>query len=169
MDNTLPDKVIEFLGGKENITSHIMEHQKKAVANDVHKVGTKTLVEIIMPFYESRGMKLGLNKISFFIGEPLKNANFYSGNDKPIIFGIFLSEKGLVASYNDSGEYFKRQDVKHCWENKIKHPDKHKRGIHGVGIGFGTGYIYNAASIIYVDDIAGTLYIGMGIDKFVYK
>ena len=167
---SLPRHLVEFLGDRDSIETYIAEYEKKPIVNDIIKINTQNVMNVIKPFYDSKDIEINIGQVAWIIGEPLKNANFYSGNDdKPITFGAYMSENGLVTSYNDGGEYFRNQNVKRYWENKEHYHEKFNGKIHGVGKGLGTRIIYHNADIIYVDASEGTLYIGLGINKILLK
>lgn len=169
INHRLPRHLEEFLGGAESIHKHVEELDKKPAVNDIIKVINRSVVDIIKPFYDSKDIEINIGQVAWIIGEPLKNANFYSGNDKPIIFGAYMSENGLVTSYNDGGTYFRNQEVKRYWENREHYPEKLQGIVKGVGMGLGNRIVYRNADLIYVDSSEGTLFIGLGIDRIILK
>jgi len=170
-NHSLPRHLAEFLRvDRGSIETYIAEYEKKPIVNDIIKITNHNVINVIKPFYDSRGIDINIGQVAWIIGEPLKNANFYSGNDDaPLIFGAYMSEYGLVTSYNDGGVYFKNQNVKRCWENKERYHERFSKKIPGIGKGLGTKIIYHNSDVIYVDASEGTLYIGLGIDKIILK
>jgi hypothetical protein len=164
----IPTIITNFLGSEENICLKVQELHGQESIDEIREIASKTILEIIQPYYS--GMNIHVNHAVFnFILEPLKNAHVHSEDHKKITFQTMMSTKGLVASYNDGGQYFKRLDVKNCYENRIKHPEKHKANIPGIGYGAGTMILYDLADFIHVDKNSGTLYAGLSIDNKVFQ
>jgi len=165
----LPLKIIKFLGPLEN--SLIEERLIIPTDNtdDLRKIAKDVWLQTIQPYYRKFGID-AVNGIFNFLVEPLKNANYHgcSTLDNPIKMGVFMTSQALVATYNDGGPYFKRQDVKEAYENKIPHPEKHKIEHKDVGFGFGTEIIYDLSDLIYVETITGTLFTGVSTSKGVF-
>jgi hypothetical protein len=101
-----------------------------------------------------------------FLVEPLKNANFHGGRKDKIEFELFLSPLSLLASFNDGGTYFKRQEIKDAWESRVFFPERHEANVEGIGGGAGTMFIYELSDFIYVDTSMGTLYTGRMTKNF---
>jgi hypothetical protein len=171
MSTLMPSPIAEFLGRKEKFS--IIRHQipKKATVeglDTLRDIVSDIVLEDIISHYHNIGLNINPSLFNFLL-EPLKNANCHSTSDKDIAFRIMMSRRGIVASYNDGGEYFKREDVKTCYENRVYHPEKHQSNIYGIGYGVGTQLMYSIADLIYVDKEKNTLYIGISLDKIVLK
>jgi hypothetical protein len=169
MSILIPSKVVDFLGRKEKfcvMTYDIPKDPTPAGLDDLRDLASRIALESILQYYNhiSIHVRPGVSK---FLLEPLKNANFYSDNNKDILFRLMMSQRGLVATYNDRGEYFKDPEVKHCYENRILHPKKINSDIKGIGYDYGTRFLYDTADMIYIDK--GTLYTGLSIDKMVRR
>lgn len=102
------------------------------------------------------------NGLGMLFLEPLRNCAFRSDyvGTLPISVTLLLTPSSFVAGYCDEGSYFKREDVKKCWEAREFHPER--QGKHPVfgGSGNGTGMIYDMSDFIYVENSTGTLYNG---------
>jgi hypothetical protein len=170
MARIIPFEVISFLGRKEKVVVLYQKFSKNANdLDELREAASRTMAETVQPYYASINKSVNAGVFNFLL-EPLKNANFYSNSLDKILFGVMMSKKGLIALYNDGGEYFKKQDVKECYENRIKHPENFppNRGK-GTGYGVGTGLIYDLSDFIYVDTAKGTLYTGLSIENKVFR
>jgi hypothetical protein len=137
---------------------------------DVQNIASDALLKQVVPYYSKRGLKANTGVYNFLV-EPLKNANFHGASKASVIhFEVFMTPLVLVASYNDKGNYFKRQEIKEAWENRIEFPERHQvsADVHDQGIGFGagTGILYSLADLIEVDTSSGTLYTGWMAKRF---
>lgn len=166
----LPDEVRDFVRADSYKSEDVLYYptfffpSKNITA--VHDIACDALMRRIKPYYRQRELESDNSPYNFLV-EPLKNANFHSDSENSMIrFDLVLTPLVLAASYNDEGSYFRRQEVKEAWENKIVLPEKHKVDSKQVGYGAGTGFIYDLADLIHVDTDSGTLYIGMMAKKF---
>ena len=166
-----PKEVKDFIGSDE-IESHKKYFWYEEEPLDKNReIIVKSYLDIIKPYYEKFGRHISPGMFNFLI-EPIKNSNYYSLKEsgKRGVFELFLSPKKLVAGYFDGGEYFKKKDVKDCWENRILHKERksvelRKKGIKEIGFGIGTQKIYYIADFIFVDNLEGKLYTGIDFDK----
>jgi hypothetical protein len=155
----LPIKIIGLLGPLE----HFLAEERLIIptdkTDDLRRIAKEILFQKVQPYYRRCGLDANLGIFNFLV-EPLKNANYHGNStpSNPIRLGIFLTPQALVASYNDGGLYFKRQDVKEAYENKIPHPEKHHLEQKDVGFGFGTEIIYDLSDLLYVETTSGTLF-----------
>ena len=120
----------------------------------------------LLPYYEKLGRPIRRSIYNFLI-EPLKNSNYYALKDtnNEGVFELFYSPKSFIAGYFDGGEYFKKEDVKECWENRIFHKEKANVNIKGIGHGVGTQIIYEFANFIFIDNLEGKLYTGINFEE----
>lgn len=165
MAKNLPNEVKTFLtDSKESYTSNSLEIKFTEDANSLREIAKNLLFQKVKPFYEERELAVNYAVFNFLL-EPLKNANFHGGKEKEhtIILGLYLSSLGLAASYFDGGSYFKRKEIKKCWEKRYHFPEKNKVANKEIGFGVGTGLIYNLADLIYVDLEQGVLYTGLSV------
>lgn len=155
----------EIIGTKNN-TEILKEFVKNGDEglDDMRDILNDTYVEIIKPFYNNINISATPGIFNFLL-EPLKNANYYSDCDDLIKFRLILSKKGIIASYNDGGNYFKSEFIKECYEKRIPHLSKYTADSKQVGYGVGTRLLYDLADLIYVDSTDGTLYAGLLINN----
>jgi hypothetical protein len=161
---SLPRHLVEFLGQKEDITPNFAEYQKTPVLAEINASVNKTLAEIIIPYYDSMGLNCPMNNLAKFIRGPLENAHTHSDSEKPVQFGIYLSKNGLIASFNDGGEFFRNQKVQKSYKNRKIYHDRNIIRTGGLG-NSNIQFVYDYADILDVDISKGTLYIGLGINK----
>ena len=160
----IPYEIIVFLNSNDYKYINQKFHYDPKLKS-TRKLAIDSVFEIIKPYYESNGHSIN-NGLFNFLVEPLKNSNFYSLADsgREGVFELFLESKSLVAGYFDGGDYFKRKDVKECWENRIYHKEKRHVESDQVGYGIGTQLIYGIADLIFVDNLAGKLYTGINFE-----
>ena len=119
--------------------------------------------EGIHPYYLERGLDLAVNGVWMVFNETLRNAGFWSDyvGPLPINVALLLAPTSFVLGYCDHGSYFTREDVKGCWEARVRHSEKREflREC-GLGANTGTDLIYSMTDFIHVDSKAGTLYTG---------
>jgi hypothetical protein len=153
--------VLGFLNYDLDISSHVCDFKKTKNIDYVREIASETFFKIVRPYYSEQKLEVNIGTFNFLV-EPLKNANFYGSNSiDNVLFRILLSKYGFIASYNDGGSYFRRSDVKSCWENRTIHPEKHPKLNDAVGFGIGTGLVYSVADLIFVDTDNATLYTGI--------
>ncbi|MGV8169089.1 MAG: hypothetical protein ACP5N3_03455 [Candidatus Nanoarchaeia archaeon] len=118
----------------------------------------------ISSFYKDKNRNMFLLPGLFnILIEPLKNANFHGGNNKEHVvdFGLFLSDKILIAGYCDGGDFFARPEIKYSYENRIEVNEKNIVSNTEIGYGVGTGLVYRFADLLAVDNSSKTLYLGI--------
>ena len=162
MYHGFPSRVAEFLG--KDVSTNIKEYQKTPIAREISSIVENVLKETITPFYQSKGVILSTDNLTKFIKGPLETVNFRSNIELPVLFGIYMSEFALVASYNDLGGYFKNQNLKRSYENREIYREKNKIVETGTG-NSNAQFIYDYADKIYVDISEGTLYVGISKSK----
>jgi len=133
---------------------------------EVRKSVNVSLFEHIIPFYAKLSLDASLG-LAFFLREPLKNSYYHGGNGQPheLEFGVFISEKIIIAGHFDGGDYFSRQDVKEKYESRISVGEKHNAGVYGIGAGCGTPSLYYSSNLIFVDTVTRTLYAGISTNN----
>jgi len=94
------------------------------------------------------------------IFDALLNSIFHgSKNVDPVSYGLFIGDKGVCHGFRDSGDYFKSEEIKRLFENKIPLTEFGiaEPGISGHSYGV-RGYIYGYSDFIEVDTSKGVLY-----------
>jgi len=166
----LPPRVLKFLGPLEKV----LIKEKRIVptndANYLRDIAKDLLFKNIQPYYEQFQLEAN-NGIFNFLVEPLKNANFHGGANakNPIKFKVIMTPKALVASYQDRGSYFTRQDVKQAYEKRIQHSEKHHVENKEIGYGAGTVTIYELSELIHVETTTGTLFTGISTSTMFFN
>ena len=98
----------------------------------------------------------------------LENSRYYSDRpDIPIELELLLADDFLLTGVYDGGDYFKREDVKICWERRKLHPETYFKSLTVCDDGHTTGRhlgvrnaIYPLADHIYVDTDIGKVILG---------
>jgi len=175
------EEFIELLG-RENISvgagcvaTYFKKFPYMENCDDVRDIVSDVRTEFIMPFYQKINIDVRTGVYNILV-EPLKNANFHGGNYKihDVEFGLILTDKLLIASYFDGGDFFGREDIKNHFENRTRFEDKHIvpgheiPGKRQVGLGLGMTYIYDFADIIKVDINTKTMYLGLKTDNVLF-
>ena len=159
----LPELIQDFLKLDSYLSENIFYQKLSFVPlnknSEVQNMAKQALTKQVIPYYSKLNLQANTSVYNFLV-EPLKNANFHGPRDVNIEFELFLTPLVIAASYNDGGAYFKRQEVKEAWENRIKFPEKHDAGVYGIGFGVGNELIYDLADLIHVDVPRGILYTG---------
>ncbi len=167
--NSIHPDVSRFLLDDSEIIVVDKSFNRKETVREIRELATRSLLDVVVPYYSKFGFQVNTCVYNFLV-EPLKNSNFYGsdGIDK-ILFELYLSRNGLVASYNDGGSYFRREDVKDCWEKRMLHLEKHPSVNEELGFGMGTDFIYTMADFIFIDTLHGSLNIGLSISNEVFR
>ena len=84
--------------------------------------------------------------------------------DSPIVYCLFIGEKGVCHGFHDGGEYFKRDEIKRIFETKTPLREFDQR-VPSRRIGV-RDYIYPYSDVIEVDTNAGVLYCAQSIEDF---
>lgn len=162
-------EVSKFLRDDPKVSSIKLDFKKKGTVEEIREIAVKAFFDAVIPYYNFLHKEVNPGVWNLLV-EPLKNANFYGSNGvDDIRFEIMLSKNGVVATYNDGGTYFRREEVKQCWENRTKHPEKHDRVDKQLGAGLGMTIIYSVADFIFIDTTKGTLYLGLSINNKLFK
>lgn len=158
-----PEEVQKFLQTND-ITSYSFELEYSEENRKNSDLVIQTYEMIIVPYYQQRGFNVNSGMYNYLV-EPIKNANYYSlrQSKQKGLFSIMMAPTRFVAQYCDGGDYFKRKDVKNCWEHKEYHPEKQplEKGLTGYGIG--RKFIFELSDFIFVDTTQGSLYMGINI------
>lgn len=127
-------------------------------------VGINFLVKVsalLMEYYKINTSKeekdrCSQNRVFNVVGEALTNCYHHSSEDKNILVGIFLGEKGVCYAFNDGGEYFKSEEIKRQYEEKISITEFNEATTKGqAGV---NDCIFPYSDFIQVDTETGTLY-----------
>jgi hypothetical protein len=156
--NNVPDKVRDYLDtGLSLITIKEYELAFTEVYEEVQNFSVDIAKEI-NKFYNG---PYHIQELYNIIAEPVKNTNIHGGNGKSHInkVEIFLAPKRFVASFWDGGEFYKRDDIKQKYEKKI-HPNEWHDNHNFPTFHAGTEIIFKGSEFIYVDTVAGKLYLG---------
>lgn len=178
----LDSKVSDFLEvSKYSLESCLFHSENVSFSEDVDNVknvAVRLLFEIVKPFYDRIGYLVN-NAIYNFLAEPLKNANFYGNRENNLItFNLYLTPSALVASYDDGGDFFKREEIKRSWEErtfkksyegKSSENIRDMRVLKQVGFGAGLPLIFDTSDLIYVDNLSGRLYTGLRVINGKYR
>lgn len=93
------------------------------------------------------------------VAHALENAIFHgSKNLDPVVFGLFLGDKGVCYGFKDSGDYFRSEEIKRLFESKSRLKEFGRSEEHWAGGRVGVSVIYDATDIIEVDIVKGILY-----------
>ena len=130
----------------------------------------------VKPFYKKRRIE-PVGSLVMVIDSLLENSRYYSGVlDVPISLEMLLKPDSLLVGVCDGGCYFKRRDVKKCWEAKELHPEVFYRDKTVCDDGHTTGrhisvkyVIYPFSQFIYIDNDLGKVLIGLSGDKHFRK
>jgi len=162
----LPKEVQKFLKTKD-FHYHKETYTYDEEFDDLDDKVSDLVLEIINPYYKKHKRGIPKNGLFNILLEPIKNSNFYTlrNTDNKATMELFLSPFSIIARCFDGGDYFKREDVKFAWENKLKHSEKQKVEKKGIGHGIGREYINEYCDLIYVDILKGHLYIGIDFEK----
>lgn len=100
--------------------------------------------------------RLAIQKVGMILGEATKNCIEHSPNGKKIFtIGFYFGNNGICFGFNDGGNYFKNNQVKEQYENKIRLNYYHNHG-HGIN-----DRIFPYTDLIEVDSKKGILYCVM--------
>jgi hypothetical protein len=89
--------------------------------------------------------------------EGIKNAIAHGPKEKEFFeYGLFLGDEGICQGFRDFGDYFKSEEIKKIWENKISRESTNKSSFSGKGIG--NEAMYELSDLIEVDIEKGILY-----------
>ena len=94
------------------------------------------------------------------VWEAMTNAIAHGSKRKdPVTIGLFLGNKGACYGFKDSGDYFKRDEIKEIYENKqpIQNFGEAIEGLSGCHAGVNC-YIFKNSDLIEVDTLEGVLY-----------
>ena len=119
------------------------------------------------------------NKIPIKIGyqhnnlirEIIKNSRWHGGSkdDHETFLGLFFNDKKFILGCWDGGEYFKREEIKNIWENKLDLKEFHKSNQYGIGYHFGYRYFKDKLDEIKIDTKEGVFYGIVNIDNYLKK
>jgi hypothetical protein len=103
--------------------------------------------------------RLSIQKVWNVFGEAAKNSVDHSLSGKEIFtIGYYFGDKGVCYGFNDGGDYFKNEKIKHQYENKIRITEFDQSTLEDcsqVGV---NSHIYPYSDKIEVDSEKGILY-----------
>ena len=121
----------------------------------------KSIVSVIDSYYSYSTYDVGHSNQHFF-SEVLKNARVHGGkiDEKNIYCGIFLNKEEFCFGCYDGGEYFRKNEIKQIWENKLPLIEpRHKTNDSETGFGFGYDMLRRTKNTeLFVDTEKGIVY-----------
>ena len=172
MINSFPEEIINFASlSAESLEDSLVKYQThKRIDNvdEVRDISHRILFDILKPHYKGLNIEPSVATFNFMV-EPLKNSFFHSDGNEDINLSLIASPSAFVFGISDGGSYFKRPEIKQCWEARKKYPEKNKSHHKEIGFGVGTGLIYDFADLIYVENSSGTLYVGSKVPGKLFR
>ncbi len=96
-------------------------------------------------------------------GEMIRNGLEHGPPNQVVVYGLFMGEQGICHGVSDGGDFFKRSDIKQCFESRQSFLERdliggpRTLGMESVGCGVAGG-IYGGSDLIRVDTVVGVLY-----------
>jgi hypothetical protein len=162
-------KVLEIIasGEKEEFMFYnplIFYHTYTGLDKDFEPTLSAGVFESIREYYhinygEENRKRLAVQLVWNVFGEAVKNCADHSPNGKNFFsVGFYFGAGGICYGFNDGGDYFKNENIKHQYEHKILIKDFDKNTLENnfqVGV---NQHIYSYSDFIEVDSKKGILY-----------